>query len=206
MIAAAVLLSCSLAAQTAPLPDAARLVEQLGSPKFSEREAATRTLEQLGAPAIPHLLAGRESKDLEVRTRSAAILRRVQGALLTQQTMIPADFEDTALADLVRVLGERTGMSIGLNRYLDAKDKKGIRYCLIEEGARILGRITVAMRARDQIREPLLRELAHRREVFQPVLPAHDEDRKRLVGQQLLGLGGLQEGAQRHADRLPPGR
>jgi len=28
-------------------------------------------------------------------------------------------------------------MSIGLNRYLAAKDKKGIRYCLVEEGARL---------------------------------------------------------------------
>ncbi len=115
MIAAAVLLSCSLAAQTAPQPDAARLVEQLGSFKFSEREAATRTLETLGATAIPHLMAGRESKDLEIRTRSAAILRRVQGSLLTQPTMLQADFEDVALSDLVRVLGERTGMSIALN-------------------------------------------------------------------------------------------
>ena len=30
-------------------------------------------------------------------------------------------------------------MSIGLNRYLAAKDKKGIRYCLVEEGARLDG-------------------------------------------------------------------
>jgi len=34
-------------------------------------------------------------------------------------------------------LDEAPGMSIGLNRYLAAKDRKGIRYCLIEEGARL---------------------------------------------------------------------
>jgi Glycosyltransferase WbsX len=34
-------------------------------------------------------------------------------------------------------LYEAPGMSIGLNRYLAAKDKKGIRYCLVEEGARL---------------------------------------------------------------------
>ena len=28
-------------------------------------------------------------------------------------------------------------MSIGLNRHLVAKDKKGIRYCLVKEGARL---------------------------------------------------------------------
>ena len=32
---------------------------------------------------------------------------------------------------------EAPGMSIALNRYLAAKDKKGIRYCLVEEGARL---------------------------------------------------------------------
>ncbi len=36
-------------------------------------------------------------------------------------------------------LDEAPGMSIGLIRYLAAKDKKGIRYCLVEEGARIDG-------------------------------------------------------------------
>jgi len=28
-------------------------------------------------------------------------------------------------------------MSIALNRYLAAKDKKGVRYCFVEEGARL---------------------------------------------------------------------
>lgn len=36
-------------------------------------------------------------------------------------------------------LDDSQGMSIGLNRYLAAKDRKGIRYCLIEEGARLDG-------------------------------------------------------------------
>lgn len=34
-------------------------------------------------------------------------------------------------------LDEAPGMSIGLNRYRAAKDKKAIRYCLVEEGARL---------------------------------------------------------------------
>ena len=32
---------------------------------------------------------------------------------------------------------EAPGMSIALNRYLPTKDKKGIRYCLVEEGSRL---------------------------------------------------------------------
>ncbi len=34
-------------------------------------------------------------------------------------------------------LDEAPGMSIGLKRYLAAKDKKGVRYCLVEEGDRL---------------------------------------------------------------------
>ena len=40
-------------------PDAAqieRLIQQLGSPKFTEREAATKALEGIGEPAIDALL------------------------------------------------------------------------------------------------------------------------------------------------------
>ncbi len=39
----------------------------------------------------------------------------------------------------VDYLDQAPGMSIGLTRYLAAKDKKGIRYCLVEEGARLDG-------------------------------------------------------------------
>ncbi|MEQ1842327.1 MAG: hypothetical protein ABL994_18130, partial [Verrucomicrobiales bacterium] len=34
-------------------------------------------------------------------------------------------------------LDEAPGMSIGLNRYLASTDRKGVRYCLVEEGARL---------------------------------------------------------------------
>jgi hypothetical protein len=37
----------------------------------------------------------------------------------------------------VDYLDEAPGMSIGLNRYLAAKGKQGVRYCLVEEGARL---------------------------------------------------------------------
>jgi hypothetical protein len=37
----------------------------------------------------------------------------------------------------VDYLHEAPGMSIGLNRYLAAQEKKGVRYCLVEEGARL---------------------------------------------------------------------
>jgi hypothetical protein len=55
----------------------------------------------------------------------------------------------------VDYLDEAPGMSIGLNRYLAAKDKKRIRYCLVEEGARLdKAGIKVWSRLMEHFRDP----------------------------------------------------
>jgi len=56
-------------------PDAQRLVEQLGSERFSDRAAATRELQRLGREAIPQLVAGIRGNDAETRRRAIFILR-----------------------------------------------------------------------------------------------------------------------------------
>lgn len=57
---------------------AAALVRQLGDPKFAVREAAARTLVDMGADAVPALAEGTKLADEEVRTRSAALLPRAE--------------------------------------------------------------------------------------------------------------------------------
>jgi hypothetical protein len=66
-----------------PLPAAeagevARMVRQLGSETFSEREAASRALDALGEPALPALREAVHSPDLEVRRRAAELLRDIE--------------------------------------------------------------------------------------------------------------------------------
>ncbi|MBK8094519.1 MAG: glycoside hydrolase family 99-like domain-containing protein [Verrucomicrobiaceae bacterium] len=60
------------------------------------------------------------------------------------QSIMEQEIEYAAQAGLnywafLDYLDQMPGMSIGLKRYLAAKDKKGLRYCLIEEGARLDG-------------------------------------------------------------------
>jgi hypothetical protein len=59
----------------ADTPDIPRLIQQLGSPEFSEREAASKRLEDIGAPALDALRkAARDSDDPEIRSRASRIL------------------------------------------------------------------------------------------------------------------------------------
>ncbi|MFO0890127.1 MAG: hypothetical protein U0790_13435 [Isosphaeraceae bacterium] len=114
MVASSMILSLGVLAQSLAATDPARLIDQLGSSRFAEREAATRALEELGGPAIPFLQTGGKSKDLEIRTRSAGILRRVEGRLLTRATPVHLDFDRAPLPEVIRALGERSGMSLAL--------------------------------------------------------------------------------------------
>lgn len=54
-----------------------RLIEQLNSDRFAEREEATRLLYQVGAPAIGQLEASVRSANPEVRTRSIFVLKQI---------------------------------------------------------------------------------------------------------------------------------
>jgi len=94
--------------------DPQALVQQLGSTRYADREAAARALEQLGREAIAALQSARDCRDLEIRTRARGILQKIQGALLTEPTMVCLDFRDMPLADVAQELTRRTGMRIVL--------------------------------------------------------------------------------------------
>lgn len=114
MIAASLVLVLGVAAQPAPTDDPIALVERLGAMRYAEREAAAKSLEKLGVAAMPALRSGRDSRDLEIRTRAAALLQKIEGSLLTRPTMVTLDFDDVPLADVVQALSKRSGMKIAL--------------------------------------------------------------------------------------------
>jgi HEAT repeat protein len=58
--------------------DVDELVRQLGSKKFSEREAAGRALEKLGEAALPALQKAAQGADPEVRRRAAALIETIR--------------------------------------------------------------------------------------------------------------------------------
>jgi HEAT repeat protein len=51
-----------------------RLIKQLGSAKFSEREAASQQLEEIGAAALPALRKALTSRDAETRRRATNLI------------------------------------------------------------------------------------------------------------------------------------
>jgi hypothetical protein len=98
----------------APAPDPSAFVAQLGSRRYAEREAAARSLEQLGGRALPALRLARTSRDLEIRTRAAFLVHRIEGALLTQPTLIALDFQDRPVSEILKAIGERAGTQLSL--------------------------------------------------------------------------------------------
>lgn len=59
---------------------AAALVKQLGDKRYATREAAAKTLVEMGPAAVPALTAGTKSEDEEVRNRSVALLPQAKAA------------------------------------------------------------------------------------------------------------------------------
>ena len=51
---------------------------------------------------------------MEIRTRAAALLQKIEGSLLTMPTMVWLNFKDAPLADVVQALGQQTGMKVSL--------------------------------------------------------------------------------------------
>jgi len=67
---------------SAPKPaDVGRLLGQLGSDSYPEREAASRALEAIGEPALPSLRQARRSNDPEVQRRAAGLVEAIEGPM-----------------------------------------------------------------------------------------------------------------------------
>ncbi|MDA1015567.1 MAG: hypothetical protein O3A00_14085 [Planctomycetota bacterium] len=65
---------CSTLVADDKKPNADELVKQLDSDEFADRQAATEKLTALGTSAIPALIQGAQSRSLEPRRRSLAVL------------------------------------------------------------------------------------------------------------------------------------
>ncbi len=93
---------------------AATLVEQLGSARYAEREAAAAALERIGRPALTALRNVRESRDPEIRTRAGTLAQKIENALLTQPTRLQLDFQNASLPEVATSFSRQTGFRVEL--------------------------------------------------------------------------------------------
>jgi hypothetical protein len=89
-------------------------VAQLGAGRYADRESATSALLHLGRFALPALRENRQATDPEVRARVSGLIRRIEGALLTEPTKVRLDFDDLPIREIVDNLKRQTGFGIVL--------------------------------------------------------------------------------------------
>lgn len=119
---AAALSAAAMAFAEAPdaSPDRiARLVGQLGSARFAERETASRALDAIGEPALNSLKAAVATSDPETRRRAAELVerigQRVASDRLLKPTAISLHFRDAPLDEAVKSLAKQTGLAFELS-------------------------------------------------------------------------------------------
>jgi hypothetical protein len=96
----------------------ARLIAQLGSPQFADREKANETLADLGQPALAALQRARQGSDPEVRRRAEVIVQRIERRVDTAEVLKPSHlrlvFKDMPLDAAIEALSERTGLQVSV--------------------------------------------------------------------------------------------
>jgi hypothetical protein len=95
-----------------------KLIDQLGSGSFAEREEATAALDAAGEPALPGLRKAVESDDAEVRRRAGELLKKIETRVdaehLLAPTKVSLSFKDTPAAEAVAELAKKSGCKVVL--------------------------------------------------------------------------------------------
>ena len=108
----------SPAAEKADPERIAKLVEQLGSNNFSEREEATRALDAIGAPALDALKKAAEDSDIEVRRRAEQLVQKIAKRAEMENLLAPKrlrlTYKDTPVEQAVADFARRSGYNIVL--------------------------------------------------------------------------------------------
>jgi hypothetical protein len=95
-----------------------RLVNQLGSSSYADREEASKALDVIGAPALDALRKAAHAKDAEIRWRAEVLVARIEKRVENAQLLTPHKvrlvYKDTPLTDAVADLAKKTGFVINL--------------------------------------------------------------------------------------------
>ncbi len=120
----------------ADAPDVTKLIDQLGSMKFADREAAAKALDELGAPALDALRKAAKGEDAEARRRAADLVTKIERRLETARYLaaktVRIDCKAKPLADVVADLAKQSGYDVRIDG--DAR-KLAARSVTLDTGA-----------------------------------------------------------------------
>ncbi len=117
-LAGILVLGVTGAAEKSPPDRIARLVAELGSARFADRDQATRDLDAIGEPALAALRQAARGSDAEVCRRAEELIeriaKRVETAKLLEAKRVRLVFKDKPLADAIAELSRQTGLQVQL--------------------------------------------------------------------------------------------
>jgi len=117
-------LCVAYAEQPKPIPPktdpaaVAKLVDQLGSDRYEDREAAFKALDALGPTALEALRTALTGRDEETRRRAVDLIQRIEkrleSARLTQPKLVHLVYKDTPVTQAVQDIIRKTDFQIQL--------------------------------------------------------------------------------------------
>jgi hypothetical protein len=106
---------CVHAQDPAQVPRVARLVEQLGSDQYKERDRASSELAKLGTTARRQLEAAAKSPDPEVRLRAADLLAQIRALDLWAPSMVDCRLSNAPLSQALSLLIDQSGNHVQMS-------------------------------------------------------------------------------------------
>jgi hypothetical protein len=138
----------------------AKLIAQLGSNTFTEREQATKDLAAIGEPALEALRKATKSDDAETRRRASELVKNLEAGAETAKVLKPTTvhwtFKDTPVKDAVAEIQKKTGFNITLQ---DPENKIGDRKVTFDSGETTFWEAFDAFCQKAGIHEATLQEL-----------------------------------------------
>lgn len=137
-----------------------RLIEQLGSGNFVEREKATKELAAIGVPALEGLRKATKSDDAEVRKRAENLLPQIEIQAESTRVLAPKrvhlTYKDTPLPEAVADIQKKSGYTIYLH---DPDGKLKERKITLDAGETTFWHAVDLFCAKAELDEPSMEEL-----------------------------------------------
>jgi hypothetical protein len=112
-------LSSPAAESAAATEKISKLIEQMGSNEFDDREDAQKQLDAIGEPALEALKKAMSNEDTEIRRRAEglvkAIEQRTESTKVLQATKIHLVYKDTPLPEALADFRKKSGFNITLH-------------------------------------------------------------------------------------------